>query len=480
MATGYAGMADFVSLQMGLIWVVGCVLLYVGTYLVGSKKGGRAAAKYTATVTWFFLVGLVGIIGFAFFIREASVFFESYPYTVIVEMLLLALGCVWIMWFMATQYSRGRIAIDERFGSKENYLRAKEAAKRASRNPELLNMSQQDVPVDLGAAVPANAVGVVADGGIGDPLTGIAQQDPNMPGAMNAHNQAMNPAGVPAGDYQGTNVMQTVDPLTGQALPGQAAPAVDAFGQPAVPAPVAPAPQTPVIDPATGQVLPPQSVATPMQAQAPAVDPLTGQALPGQAAPAVDAFGQPAVPAPVAPAPQAQTPVMSEQAFADQGQFAAVPDFMSQAMNPQAPPMQEVVNPIPLGASAPQSAAFDSNDQWLQQLSPAAVDPAGTDMSSVVPAGSFDPFAAQGMPPQVPAQGFPPPPAPAPGFDPFAAAPPAPPMPPMPQVPMAPAVDAFGQPVPPPAAPYVPSMPPQPGYGQAPPPAQGAPNPYGY
>ena len=39
MAHGYAGMASFVSLQMGLVWVVGCIILFSGAYLIGAKKG---------------------------------------------------------------------------------------------------------------------------------------------------------------------------------------------------------------------------------------------------------------------------------------------------------------------------------------------------------------------------------------------------------------------------------------------------------
>ncbi|MCL2379933.1 MAG: hypothetical protein FWC81_04025 [Coriobacteriia bacterium] len=135
---GYAEMMGFFFIQVGLVWVVGCTLLLAGAYLAGSRKGGRAAAKYTALMTWIFLLGMLAIVGISFFTQDIQRFIEIYNYSILVEMVLLAMGCVWIMWFMATQYARGRIAIDERFGSKENYLRAKEAAKRAA-NGEIVN-----------------------------------------------------------------------------------------------------------------------------------------------------------------------------------------------------------------------------------------------------------------------------------------------------------------------------------------------------
>ena len=502
MAHGYAGMASFVSLQMGLVWVVGCILLFAGAYLIGSKKGGRAAAKYTATITLFFLVGFAAILAYAYIIGEAQLFLETYTPAVVIEMMLLALGCVWIMWFMATQYSRGRIAIDERFGSKENYLRAKEAAKRASANGGLMTQDMQAAPAMPEQAVPMDAYGQLqpdgqaavagipgADGGV-TPIPAASLVDLASAGQL---------------DATATNVMPAVDPTTGLpvAAPGQTPAAVAPAAAPAAPVidPHTGQPMAPAVDPATGlpvqaqaapapvaaqaapEAMPqqPQQVAAPVPAPAPvapvapaapapAIDPYAGQAMPAaQTAPGV-LPGQPA-PTAAPPAPAPAIDPYTGQAIPGLGQ--AVPQVVEA-------PTPEMVTPLPLGPSAP-NVMPDSNEQWLQQLEPAAIPPVGMgEQAAVAP---FDPFA---QPMGVSA-------SPAPAIDPYTGQPSfAPPafggqpdpyaVPPqaamgmpgqavMPGAP-APAVDPYtGQPVFAPEQPYG-----QPGF--APPAFGGQPDPY--
>ena len=469
MAHGYTGMASFVSLQMGLVWVIGCVILFTGAYIVGATKGGRAAAKYTALTTWFFLIGFVAIVSYAYVIGEARRFLEDYPYTVAIEMFLLALGCVWIMWFMATQYSRGRIAIDERFGSKENYLRAKEAAKNASKST-----LQQSAGLDAAA-----------------------------PAATDAATFAAGAEAIPAADM--TNVMPAVDPNTGLAAHptnAAAAPTID----PTTGAPM-------MIDPQTGQPMPaPQAAAAPVPGgvapQAPALDPATGMPFNPAASPALAAV------------PPVDLYAVHNAAVGS-GQLAGIPDFAAPGAVPQAGPeassSADMFAPLPLGPSAP-NVMPESNEQWLQQLAPSpneaqpfaqapgqaaqaqpmaghspAIDPyTGQPMAQGMPAsapqaGQFDPFAQAGQVPGAPqtapaidpftgqavAQTPPPAPAAQGAFDPFAQAPG--------QVaqaqPMAghpPAIDPYtGQPM----AQGMPASAPQ--AGQVPPPAAPG-NPYGY
>ena len=541
MAHGYAGMASFVALQMGLVWVIGCILLFVGAYLIGSKKGGRAAAKYTAVVTLFFLIGFASIVGYAYFTGEAQLFLETYTPAVVIEMMILALGCVWIMWFMATQYSRGRIAIDERFGSKENYLRAKEAAKRASAGGGLVqDMQAAPAMLEPGAqvdtfgqvteqTVPAGIPG--ADGTVtpisGAPATGVAASDAHtnaMPAidpatglpqqAAPAAAPAIDPAtGLPtAAPAAQTAAPAAIDPATGQpaaaptidpttGLPQQAVPAAAPIIDPATGLPQQAAPAAaPAIDPATG--LPTAAPAAP--AAAPAVDPYTGQPIPAPASAAMP--GQP--PAPAAPAPAVAQPA-APQAVPAVDPYTGQPIPAPVQAMPQQPEASssDMVTPLPLGPSAP-SVMPDSNEQWLQQLEPAAVTSPG--MGDQAAVSSLDPFAPPapavdpytGQPTFAPDQGFGQPgfAAPAPGQaygqpDPFAQQPGMgmPTQQPGMGMPPAPAVDpytgqptfapgqAYGQaPAPAPDAafnPYghPPAHPPQPGYGQAPPPG-----PYGY
>jgi len=437
------------------------------------------------------------------------------------------------MWFMATQYSRGRIAIDERFGSKENYLRAKEAAKRASANGGLMTQDMQAAPAMPEQAVPMDAYGQLqpdgqaavagipgADGGVA-PIPAASLVDLASAGQL---------------DATATNVMPAIDPATG--LPVQQAAPV----APAVPAAATVAsvidphtgqPMAPVIDPMTG--LPAQQAA-PVAPVVPAAAQAMPEAMPQQlqqAQQAVAPAPAPAAPVPVAPAPVADPYAAQAVPGAPPAQPApVVPPAPAPAIDPYtgqpmsvpgqaAPqvaeaPAPEMVTPLPLGPSAP-NVMPDSNEQWLQQLGPAAVPPAGMgEQAAVAP---FDPFAQpMGAPAPAPA---------APAIDPYTGqptfAPPAfagqpdpyaqamgvqaPPagmgMPGAP-APAAPAIDPYtGHPIPapgqafghppaaaapapdaafnpcgqPPAHSPQPQMPPQLGYGQAPPPAPG---PYGY
>ncbi|MCL2745676.1 MAG: hypothetical protein FWE48_01095 [Coriobacteriia bacterium] len=506
MAHGYAGMASFVSLQMGLVWVIGSVILFAGAYLIGSTKGGRAAAKYTATITWFFVVGFAAIVGYAYFVGEAQRFLENYPYTVAIEMFLLALGCVWIMWFMATQYSRGRIAIDERFGSKENYLRAKEAAKRASRDTLQQGMQQDSAtPIDPTVAAPA-VVGDAAVTAAGADMTNV------MPAVDPATGMPINPAAASA--------VPTIDPTTGAPMmidPQTGQPMQTPAQQPVPGMPAAAAAVPPAIDPATGMPVNPAAPNPVAQAQVaqmpaapvPAVDPLTGQPVPQQpapaaAAPAIDPYtgqplqapqtGQPGqVPPPAAPAVAASQPGVPAPAvstIADQGPLVGTPDFAIPGAAAQAAPegassSQDMFAPLPLGPSAP-NVMPESNEQWLQQLEPSATEVQGMDLQAPAPLqapqpgqpGQFDPFA-QPVAPVAPA---------VPAVDPYTGQPVM--QQPVPAA-VPPQFDPFGQPVPqqpaPAAAapaidPYTgqPLQAPQPGQpGQVPLPAVPG-NPYGY
>ena len=480
MAHGYAGMANFVFLQMGLTWVIGCTILFAGAYLMGSMRGGRAAAKYTAIMTWMFLLGFAGIIAFAYFTGEAQPFLQNYGYAVIIEMMLLSLGCVWIMWFMATQYSRGRIAIDERFGSKDNYLRAKEAAKRASSG----GMLQEGMPIEV-AHVPVEEAMPALDAGVAtvvdapmpmqtiDPVTG--QVIPEVPAAPPVSTVPQTTGGemvtpLPLGP-SAPNVMpesneqwlQQLDPAAESARQPSLAP--DTFA----PAPAAnsmhPLQHPPAIDPYTGQ---PLQQAAPA---APAHDPFGGQPMHQQPAPAPhDPFGHQQAHPPAAPAidPYTGQPM---QSFAQQAAPAApaIDPYTGQPMHQQpAPPAPAPHDPF--GHPQAHAPAPPAHDPFAPTP---AVDPY-TGQPIQPPPPPYQPPAAphQPQPPQPPygggGAGH------APAHDPFAPTP---------------AVDPYTgqlmQPAAPPAhhPPAAPHQPPQPppygGGGHAPQhPPHG--NPYGY
>ena len=393
MAHGYAGMANFVFLQMGLTWVIGCTILFAGAYLMGSMKGGRAAAKYTAIMTWMFLLGFAGIIAYAYFTGEAQPFLQNYGYAVIIEMMLLSLGCVWIMWFMATQYSRGRIAIDERFGSKDNYLRAKEAAKRASSS----GMLQDGMPIEV-APVPVEEVMPASDVGVATVV------DAPTPAAM-----------------------QAIDPVTGQVIPEvPAAPAVSSVpqttgGEMVTPLPLGPSAPNVMpesneqwlqqLDPAADPSRPPAPMldtfapapaVNSMQQmhQAPAIDPYTGQPLQQAApvAPAHDPFGGQPMHHHQAPTPH--DPFGHQQAHPPAP--PAIDPYTGQPMQPfaqQAAPAAPAIDPY-TGQPMHQQPAPTPHDPFGHQQAHAPAPPAHDPFA---PSPAVDPYTGQPIQPAPPA-----------------------------------------------------------------------------
>jgi uncharacterized membrane protein len=160
---GNMSMSGYLFLKLGLVWVLGVSLLgFSGAFVVGWRRGGRAAERYTKVTLAVFLTVLLLIAIYALLSTELTRFLGTFGPAPLLEMLIMAFGCVFIMWFMATQYSRSRIAIDERFGSKEALTAAKETAKRAQQEAfcQALSAAQQqhaqatDENPDEGQAAP--------------------------------------------------------------------------------------------------------------------------------------------------------------------------------------------------------------------------------------------------------------------------------------------------------------------------------------
>jgi hypothetical protein len=128
---GYGDMAKYLFLQLGVIWVLGCGFGFCGAFMVGKSRGGRAAERFVRVTMIVFWVGIAGIVGYSLISGELIRFLRTYGFGPIIEMLLLAAGDIFIMWFMGKQYANSRIAIDEKFGSKEAFDAAKAEAKRA-------------------------------------------------------------------------------------------------------------------------------------------------------------------------------------------------------------------------------------------------------------------------------------------------------------------------------------------------------------
>jgi hypothetical protein len=128
---GYGDISSYRFLQAGVFWVLACSLAFCVAFIIGARRGGRAAARYVTTSGWVFVAGMVAIAAWALISGQLGDFVLAFGVGVLIELLMFAAGCIGIMWFMPMQYARSRILIDEKFGSREALRRAKEDAKRA-------------------------------------------------------------------------------------------------------------------------------------------------------------------------------------------------------------------------------------------------------------------------------------------------------------------------------------------------------------
>lgn len=129
---GFESMSEFSFLTIGFIVVSVGSMGYVVAFILGATRSGRAALKFTHLWTGVFLVALLVTVVFAIIDQQWALFFKVYGIGPMLEMGVLAFGWGIIMWFMALQYSIGRITLDEKFGGSKMRRRAAiEQAKQA-------------------------------------------------------------------------------------------------------------------------------------------------------------------------------------------------------------------------------------------------------------------------------------------------------------------------------------------------------------
>ncbi|MCL2818472.1 MAG: hypothetical protein FWD41_01890 [Actinomycetia bacterium] len=119
---GLESISDFPFVSVGFLFVMTGALGYGATYALGLTRGGRAALKFSRLWTLWTAATLGATVLYAVLSTQWSLFIREFGYGPLIEMAVLAVGFLLIMWFMATQYARGRIDLDERFGKRnENY-----------------------------------------------------------------------------------------------------------------------------------------------------------------------------------------------------------------------------------------------------------------------------------------------------------------------------------------------------------------------
>jgi len=129
---GLQSISEFSFVSWGFALVSSGAIGFVITFFLGPSKGGRVALAFSRIWAGWVALSLVAVIIYAVISGQWTLFTETFGWSPLIEMAVLAFGWIVIFWFMATQYAIGRISLDERFfGSVERRKEVIEEAKRA-------------------------------------------------------------------------------------------------------------------------------------------------------------------------------------------------------------------------------------------------------------------------------------------------------------------------------------------------------------
>ncbi len=110
---GYERMWTFAFVQLGFVVTMLGGLAFTGAFVVGARRGGRAALKYTRGCSLAFAVALGACVAYGVATGEWGAFTDAYGAGPLLEMGVLGFMWVVAMWIMATSYSVGRARGDE-------------------------------------------------------------------------------------------------------------------------------------------------------------------------------------------------------------------------------------------------------------------------------------------------------------------------------------------------------------------------------
>ena len=121
---GYQAMSQLSFLSMGFAVVAIGAMGFIAAFVIGSRKGGRAAKRFATVWATLLLAGVAAVAIYALVVGELQMFLYEYGVAPLAEMVILACGWTFIMGFMAMSYSNGRIALDEKFGGSQEVRKA--------------------------------------------------------------------------------------------------------------------------------------------------------------------------------------------------------------------------------------------------------------------------------------------------------------------------------------------------------------------
>ena len=139
---GFQSISDFSFIGIGFLAVALGAMGFVLAFILGPSQGGRTALRFTRVWAAVVVLLIASVILYAVLDGQWRLFLLLFGFGPLLEMGVLSFGWIVIMWFMAHQYSVGRITLDEKFGSSKQLRKeAIEAARQAQQ--EVYRKAQQ-------------------------------------------------------------------------------------------------------------------------------------------------------------------------------------------------------------------------------------------------------------------------------------------------------------------------------------------------
>lgn len=110
----YVSLSRYLFVQLGFIWFNIVALAYVGVYIIGPMKGGKAAQKYHRGLTVAFFVVDAALVVYAMVTGQWALFMYEFGFSTLLELLMFGFGWVIFMLMLAYSYVCNRLTNEEK------------------------------------------------------------------------------------------------------------------------------------------------------------------------------------------------------------------------------------------------------------------------------------------------------------------------------------------------------------------------------
>lgn len=110
----YVTLSRYLFVQLGFIWFNIAALAYVGVYLIGPMKGGKAAQAYHRGLTLAFVAVDAAIVAYALATGQWGLFMYEFGLSTLLELLMFGFGWVIFMLMLSYSYVRNRLENEEK------------------------------------------------------------------------------------------------------------------------------------------------------------------------------------------------------------------------------------------------------------------------------------------------------------------------------------------------------------------------------